>query len=207
MIDLGCWLKGFCHKNKERECGSERFMIRSEICYRTWRGILFRLLCRMLLPVVLMWCKEFWGLRCAALSSNNKVWRAILGECYSLYVDRGGGWIPLSVKFDGPPVLPHGVSGIFIGARAHIGRNVTIFQQVTIGEDSFDGFGHRAGIVGDECYIGAGAKIIGEITVGARCRIGANACVYKDLPPDSVAVSQPTRVIQKVSLANAFREE
>ena len=59
--------------------------------------------------------------------------------------------------------------------------------------------------IGEGCYIGAGAKIIGGITVGHHCRIGANAVVYEDMPPYSVAVCAPTRVLQKDGLDNTFR--
>ena len=53
-------------------------------------------------------------------------------------------------------------------------------------------------------YIGAGAKIIGGVTIGDHCRIGANAVVYTDMPPHSVAVCAPTRIIQKQSLDNTY---
>ena len=50
----------------------------------------------------------------------------------------------------------------------------------------------------------SGAKIIGGVTIGDHCRIGANAVVYQDMPPHSVAVCSPTRIIQKENLDNTF---
>jgi len=52
-------------------------------------------------------------------------------------------------------------------------------------------------IIGSNCYIGSGAKIIGGVKIGTNCRVGANAVVYTDIPQNSVAVASHTRVIQK----------
>lgn len=180
--------------------------MQSELYGFTWRGFLVTPICRMLLPFLLLRYKEFWGLRCAALGAKNRLWRAFVSKCYHLYVSKHGAEIPLSVKMDGPPLLPHGVNGIFIGALTHLGKNVTILQQVTIGEDTFSSLednAHR--FIGNNVFIGAGAKIIGGVSIGANCRIGANACVYRDMPPNSVAVMQPTRIIPKENLVNYFR--
>lgn len=123
-----------------------------------------------------------------------------------MYVARYGADIPLTVKFDGPPCLPHGLYGIFIATYAHIGKNVTILQQVTIGQDTFKPFSADARrYIGDNVFIGAGAKIIGGVVIGENCRIGANCCVYSDMPPNTVAVNQPTRFIQKNNLYNYFK--
>ncbi len=64
-------------------------------------------------------------------------------------------------------------------------------QQVTLGQTGDSG----APTVEEDAYIGAGAKVIGEITIGARARIGANAVVLKDVPPDATAVGVPARII------------
>ena len=53
--------------------------------------------------------------------------------------------------------------------------------------------------------LGAGAKIVGGVTIGDCCRVGANAVVVQDMPPHSVAVCAPTRILQKEGLDNAFR--
>ena len=81
----------------------------------------------------------------------------------------------------------------------------SIFQQVTIGSNNLPGSkSEGAPVIGDYVYIGAGAKIIGGVTIGDHCRIGANAVVYTDMPPHSVAVCAPTRIIQKQSLDNTY---
>ena len=84
------------------------------------------------------------------------------------------------------PILPHGFLGIFISQDAKIGKNCVIFQQVTIGSNMLlDSKGMGAPTIGDNVYIGAGAKIIGNVHVGDNCRIGANAVVVKDVPDNT----------------------
>jgi serine O-acetyltransferase len=91
------------------------------------------------------------------------------------------------------PCFPHGLSGIFISGGARIGKNVVIFQHVTIGSNTLIGsskFGSPA--ICDDCYIGAGAKIIGNILVGRSTRIGANAVLTNDVPESSVIYTRAT---------------
>ena len=103
------------------------------------------------------------------------------------------------------PYFPHRCQGVYIADTAVLGKNVIIFQQVTIGGNALIGSkGQGHPVIGDEVYIGAGAKIIGGVTIGDHCRIGANAVVYQDMPPHSVAVCSPTRIIQKENLDNTF---
>jgi len=60
------------------------------------------------------------------------------------------------------PSFPHGAYGIFISGGAEIGANAVIFQQVTIGSNTLpDSNGRGAPRLGDDCYIGAGAKLVG----------------------------------------------
>jgi len=126
-----------------------------------------------------------------------------LREIYESYLRKTGSWIGYNSKFDSLPFFPHGYHGIFISGGARIGRNVIIFQHVTIGSNTLID-SKRAGspTIGNSVYIGAGAKIIGRVNIGNNCRIGANAVVYEDMPPNSVAVQSPTRIIQKDSLDN-----
>jgi serine O-acetyltransferase len=72
-----------------------------------------------------------------------------------------------------------------------IGANVTVLGQVTFGtrDDA-----HWPSI-GDGAFIGVGARVLGGITIGERARIGANAVVTIDVPPDSTAVGIPARII------------
>lgn len=117
---------------------------------------------------------------------------------YNSYLAYYGSSIGLGAKFDGEPILPHGFFGIFISNSAHIGKNVVIFQQVTIGSNLIKGGKNNgAPTIGDNVYIGCGAKLIGNITVGHNARIGANCVVVKDVPPNSVTVIRGVESIQK----------
>lgn len=92
-------------------------------------------------------------------------------------------------------VIPH-PNGIIMGA-GHIGENVTIYQQVTLGAKMAD-FKFDPALrphVGDGVIITAGAKILGPVRLGARAVIGANAVVLKDVPADCLAVGVPARII------------
>ena len=115
-------------------------------------------------------------------------------------------FIGKKAKFEDIPVLPHGLNGIHISSMARLGKNVTIFQQVIIGSNSIPGHKYfGAPVIGDNVYIGAGAKIIGKVIIGDNCRIGANAVVVKDMSPNTIAVSVPTRFIHsKNILENNF---
>lgn len=86
-------------------------------------------------------------------------------------------------------MFPHNLHGIFISGEAVIGKNVVIFQNVTIGSNTLiDSKGFGAPIIGDNCYIGAGAAIIGKVIVGDNVRIGANMIVYTDVPSNSLVI-------------------
>jgi serine O-acetyltransferase len=77
-----------------------------------------------------------------------------------------------------------------VSGGSKIGKNCVILQQVTIGSIALpDSNGIGSPTIGDNCYIGAGAMIIGNITVGNNVRIGANTTVYKDVPDNSIVVS------------------
>ena len=86
------------------------------------------------------------------------------------------------------------IGGITISRFAVIGRNCNISQGVTIGATQR---GEKAGapIIGDNVYIGPGARVIGKITIGNNVAIGANAVVSKDLPDYAIAVGIPARSI------------
>lgn len=101
-----------------------------------------------------------------------------------------GGYIGPDAVIKGRPVLPHGLQGIFISRYAVVGENCRIYQNVTIGEVN-----RKAPVIGDDCLIGAGAVLIGDIRIGSRVKIGAGAVVHTDVPDDCTVVPQPARVI------------
>ena len=91
--------------------------------------------------------------------------------------------------------IDHGM-GVVIGETAEIKDDVTIFHGVTLGGVSTHK-GKRHPTIENGVVIGAGAKILGAITVGECSRIGANAVVVKDIPRDSVVVGVPGHVVHK----------
>jgi serine O-acetyltransferase len=124
---------------------------------------------------------------------------------YTLYLEQRGSFVGVGAKFADEPVWPHGITGIFISGAAQIGCDCVIFHHVTIGSNSLpDSRGLGAPTIGDHCYIGAGASIIGNVKIGDYVRIGANAVVTQDVPSNSVVVSQPVRIIRKPELNNRF---
>lgn len=84
--------------------------------------------------------------------------------------------------------------GIIFHAGVVIGDDVTIRQGVTIGNKG-EGDPNHAPRVGNRVDIGAGAKILGGVTIGDDARIGANAVVVKDVPANATAVGVPARII------------
>ena len=91
--------------------------------------------------------------------------------------------------------VDHGM-GVVIGETAEIGQNVTLYHGVSLGGPSWKK-GKRHPTIEEDVVIGAGAKVLGPITIGARTRIGANAVVVRDVPPDSVVVGIPGRVTHR----------
>ncbi len=86
--------------------------------------------------------------------------------------------------------ISHGQSTILSAER--IGTNLQVHQGVTVG---WDYRGVRRPIIGDDVFIGAGAKILGAVTIGDGARIGANAVVVCDVPPGATVVGVPARVV------------
>lgn len=91
--------------------------------------------------------------------------------------------------------IDHGM-GVVIGETAEIGDDVTLYHGVTLGGTSLNK-GKRHPTIGDRVVIGAGAKVLGAITVGSDSRIGANAVVIKSVPPNSVVVGVPGQVVSR----------
>lgn len=84
--------------------------------------------------------------------------------------------------------LPHIAEGVIISSKAQIGENVTIYHQVTIGVNEKLDIDEQRIIVGDNCYISTGAKII-SCKIGNECVLGPNAVVHKNLPDKSKVFS------------------
>ena len=91
--------------------------------------------------------------------------------------------------------IDHGM-GVVIGETAEIGDNVTMYHGVTLGGTGGNSNTKRHPTVEDNVIIGAGAKILGPITIGRGAKIGANAVVLDNIPPYSTAVGMPAKVVK-----------
>lgn len=92
--------------------------------------------------------------------------------------------------------IDHGMS-VVIGETAEIGDDCTIYQEVTLGGTSLTRGKKRHPTLERGVIVGAGAKILGNFTVGEMAKIGSNAVVVKEVPPGTTAVGNPARIIQK----------
>jgi len=90
-------------------------------------------------------------------------------------------------------MLDHG-TGIVIGETAHLGHNCSVLHHVTLGGSGRAGF-DRHPKVGNGVLLGAGASVLGNIQIGDGCQVGAGTLVIEDLPPRSVAVGVPAKII------------
>lgn len=103
--------------------------------------------------------------------------------------------IPPSTKINSGLYIGH-FGGIVINGNCEIGKNFNISQGVTLGVTN-RGKNKGCPKVGDNVYIGPGAKIIGAVTIGNNVAIGANCVVTKSIPDNSVAVGIPARIISQ----------
>ncbi|MEQ1591827.1 MAG: serine O-acetyltransferase [Thiobacillaceae bacterium] len=93
--------------------------------------------------------------------------------------------------------IDHGM-GVVIGETAEVGDDCTLYHGVTLGGTSWNkGKRHPTLLAG--AVVGAGAKILGPITIGRNARIGSNAVVVKDVPDDATAVGIPARILDSAA--------
>ena len=145
--------------------------------------------------------EKYWRFRAVVVDPNRG---SRLGDLFRLYyIKRADAFNNASMgthrnfgaKFAAPPRLPHGLNGIIVSHNAVIGRNCTIFHQVTIGE----GRG-GAPVIGNNVLIGAGARVIGGIRIGDNVRIGAGCVVMQDIPDNTTVIpAVPQLMIRKES--------
>lgn len=107
--------------------------------------------------------------------------------------------IPRTTKI-GKGLRIHHYGCIIINSYSIIGDNCTIRHEVTIGNRNRD---NDCPIIGNNCNIGAGAKILGNIKIGNNVDIGANAVVITDVPDNCIAVGVPAKIIQKYEKFNS----
>ncbi len=106
---------------------------------------------------------------------------AVVGNCI---IGRGA-------EFGPGFVLVHS-NGVVINGHVRGGANVFIEHQVTIGAEQ-----RQSPVIGDDVFLGAGAKIVGPVKIGDGARVGANAVVVKDVPAHTTVVGIPARVVRR----------
>src|SRR5579863_5051910 len=89
--------------------------------------------------------------------------------------------------------IDHGM-GVVIGETAIVGDDVTLYQGVTLGGTGKE-HGKRHPTIEDEVVMGGGAKVLGNITVGRNCRIGAGSVVLRSVPENSTVVGVPGHIV------------
>lgn len=144
-----------------------------------------------------IWYGDFWNFRDYILKNHledNENSKEV--QYYRNYLEFKNAFIGLHAKIKDKPVMPHGLSGVFISESAEIGKNVTIFQHVTIGSNMLSDSSHYgAPVIGNNVVIGAGTVVIGNVKIGENCRIGAGAVVYKDVPENSTVVMRSLEIL------------
>jgi serine O-acetyltransferase len=86
--------------------------------------------------------------------------------------------------------------GVVIGETAEVGDNCVIYQGVTLGGTGKEK-GKRHPTLGNNVMVGAGAKVLGPLTVGDNVKIAANAVVLQEIPPNSTAVGVPAKIVKR----------
>ncbi|MDQ0200741.1 serine acetyltransferase [Neobacillus ginsengisoli] len=142
--------------------------------------------------------KKYWKRRFAIYNPNiSRIKKAF----YLYYIKRTegkqGAYLGTKTEngkcnFKDSPILPHGLIGIVISAQSIIGSNCQIGHQVTIGRSK-----GQSPTIGDNCFIGPGAKIFGGVHIGNNVRIGANCIVCTDIPDNATVVLDKPRIIIK----------
>lgn len=147
----------------------------------------------------------FWKLKRKCQNAHNIIIKAFYLRRYNRLSLKFGAYVGYNAILNDIPTLPHSLFGIFISDSATIGKNCVIFHHVTIGSNTLkDSKLQGAPIIGDNCYIGVGAKIIGNIRIGNNVRIGANCVVTKDVPSNYTVVLPSPRLIERDNVDNRF---
>lgn len=136
---------------------------------------------------------HFWQLYKWQKRVKSGILHDILTFLMSRCAHRHGGYIGPDTIIKSNLSLPHGLHGIFISRYAEVGENCCIYQNVTIGEVD-----RKAPVIGNNCLIGAGAIIIGDIKIGNDVKIGAGAVVSTNVPDGCTVVSQPMRIMERM---------
>ncbi len=134
--------------------------------------------------------RRFWRLYFWRERTRSGPLRSLLTFLCARSANAHGGYVGAGARFEEIPSLPHGLHGVFISRAASVGRGCRIYQNVTLGE--VDG---KAPQIGEGVLIGAGAVLVGGITIGNYAKIGAGVTVFEDVPAGATVVSVAPRVI------------
>lgn len=131
----------------------------------------------------------------------NKLWR-MEWKWLARFTSHIGRWLTGIEIHPGATIgrrvfIDHGM-GVVVGETAEIGDDCTLYHGVTLGGTSWNK-GKRHPTLMPGVVVGAGAKILGPITIGANARIGSNAVVVKDVPENATAVGIPARILDSAA--------
>lgn len=129
--------------------------------------------------------------------NRNKIVGKIIKKLYEIQSEKLLVDLPIETKVGEGIYFPH-LQGIVINKNVIIGKNCTILQQVTIGNNLFKGLNNLA-ILGNNVQIMAGAKIIGPVKIGENVIIGANSVVTKDIEKNLIVAGVPAKVLKKLN--------
>lgn len=131
------------------------------------------------------------------LAKKSRIFRPL----YRMFEVWHAAYLPLDNTIEGPLRLPHGPLGCVFARSCKIGTNCTILHHVTIG--GYYNAGNQeigwggAPQIGNNVFIGAGAKLIGKIKIGNNVKIGAGCVVVTDIPDNATVVMHKPRIIIK----------
>ena len=137
--------------------------------------------------------------RSTARSPFRLAWRVLMEPTHRLHLIMtmlAGCEVPYSTKIGRRLRVVHGWHGIFLSVWATVGDDVVLLQHVTVGSNNHTSGKPGAPTLGNRVFVGAGAKIIGPVTVADDARVGANAIVVTDVPAFATAIS-PKAVIRE----------
>ena len=137
---------------------------------------------------------HYCGLRATVLYRiSHALWKSrvpvLPGILFRLNITLHGFDVPPATVIGPGLYIPHPVGTVLSAER--IGANVTFISSITVGMRGEGEFP----VIEDGVFVGAGARILGKVTVGAHAKIGANAVVVKDVPAGATAVGVPAKII------------
>ena len=138
----------------------------------------------MLARVCVRFFGTIWKLK-ERCNNSSGILRKFYIFLYNWYQYEHGSAISYKVSFAELPILPRGTKQIVITQDVIIGKKATIFQQVTIQNDTFSNIPSKSPVIGNNCYIYPGAKIIGELIIGDNVIIGPNVVVTSNIPSNT----------------------